>query len=301
MYVQFSEGFPGIVIQGVDNESRSGERIFVDRTRDLTRDLQQLYSAYLEGKHEEYCISEAHAAGLYSFLSHAPVSSLAVKGHVTGPISWGLTITDQDRKSIIYDDTLSDAVARLLRMKATWQEHELKKLNKNTIIFIDEPYMSSYGSAFFSVSRDKVVTLIREVMGGISGLKGIHCCGNTDWALLLGIGLDIVNFDAYNYAGSLAIYPEHVKRFIDGSGTIAWGIVPTFQETLSKETVSSLKDRLEEAMAPFTRQGIRFRDLVAQGLLTPSCGLGTLPTPDAAQMALELLTGLSDLMRRRYL
>ena len=78
MYVQFSEGFPGIVIQGVDKESRSGERIFVDRTRDLTRDLEQLYSAYLEGKPEEYRIGQAHAAGLYSFLSHAPLSSVSL-------------------------------------------------------------------------------------------------------------------------------------------------------------------------------------------------------------------------------
>ena len=302
MYVQFSEGFPGLVIEGLNKEAtRKTERIFVDRSLDSTKELERLYSAYLENEPQEFCISEAYAAGLYRFLSSDHVSSMAVKGHVTGPISWGLTVTDQDRKSIIYDETLADAAAKMLRMKATWQENELRKINKNTIMFIDEPYMSSYGSAFLSVSREKVVTLIQEVIAGISGLKGIHCCGNTDWSLFLGTGLDIINFDAYNYAESLSLYPEDVKRFLANSGTIAWGIVPPFQDALAKESVASLKDRLEEAMAPFTRHGVPFRQLITQGLITPSCGLATLKTSEAAGHALELLVDLSETMRRRYL
>ena len=301
MYVQFSEGFPGVVIEGLDKTASGvNEHIFVDRSRDHAAELERLYSAYLENRPAEYAMSKTYASGLHQFLSLDASLPMAVKGHVTGPVSWGLTVTDQDRKSIIYDDTLADATAKMLRMKAAWQEDELRRVSKNTIIFVDEPYMSSYGSAFFSVSREKVVALIQEVMGGISGLKGIHCCGNTDWSLLLGIGLDVVNFDAYGYAQSLSIYPQDVKRFLANSGTIAWGIIPTFQDALAKESVASLKDRLEEAMAPFTRHGIPFRQLVAQGLLTPSCGLATLKTPEAAERALELLVDVSDTMRRRY-
>ena len=302
MYVQFSEGFPGLVIQGLNKDAaKETERIFVDRSRDLTDQLERLYSAYLENKPEVFAVGEAYASGLYRFLSADHADSTAVKGHVTGPVSWGLTVTDQDRKSIIYDETLADAAAKMLRMKATWQEKQLQKVNKKTIMFIDEPYMSSYGSAFFSVSKETVVSLIQEVMAGISGVKGIHCCGNTDWSLLLGIGLDIINFDAYNYAESLSLYTEDVKRFLANSGTIAWGIVPPFQDALGKESVASLKDRLEEAMAPFTRHGVPFRQLVAQALITPSCGLATLKTPEAAEHALQLLVDLSDTMRRRYL
>jgi methionine synthase II (cobalamin-independent) len=302
MYVQFSEGFPGVVVQGLEEGATpASQRIFVDRSRDSSKELEALYSAYLDNKPGEFAISREYAAGLYHFLSLDIVSALAVKGHVTGPVSWGLTVTDQDRRSIIYDDTLADAAARLLRMKAAWQENELKRLSKNTIMFIDEPYMSSYGSAFFAVSKEKVVSLIKEVAAGISGLKGIHCCGNTDWSILLGTGVDIINFDAYNYAASLALYPAEVRGFLAGSGTIAWGIVPTFEEPLASETVASLKDRLEAAMAPFTRDsGISFRQLVRQSLLTPSCGLATLRRADAAERALELLSGLSDVMRRRY-
>lgn len=292
MYVQFSEGFPGVVVKE--------DKIYVDRSQDLSKPLEQLYTAYLENDFNKYPIGQDYAAGLHAFLALENLSPLAVKGHVTGPISWGLTITDADRRSIIYDETLADAAARLLRLKASWQEKVLSKISKNTIIFVDEPYMSSFGSAFVSISKEKVISLLEEVFGGISGVKGVHCCGNTDWSVLLATSLDILNFDTYNYAQSLSLYPAEVKRFLDKGGVIAWGIIPNETEALAGETVASLKDRLEEAMVPFTRNGIRFKQLVEQGLLTPSCTLTPL-TEEASARALELLTELSTTIRKRYL
>ncbi|GAG44806.1 unnamed protein product, partial [marine sediment metagenome] len=217
------------------------------------------------------------------------------------PISWGLTVTDDSQRSIIYDDTLADAAARLLRLKAAWQEKALNQISRITIIFVDEPYMASYGSAYVSLSRDKVISLLEEVFRGISGLKGVHCCGNTDWSVLLATSVDILSFDAYNYAQSLSLYPAEIKQFLEREGTIAWGIIPNDEESLVKESVASLKDRLEEAIAPFTRNGIRFKQLIEQGLLTPSCGLTSLATEEAAARALELLVELSAKIRKQYI
>ncbi len=166
-------------------------------------------------------------------------------------------------------------------------------------MFIDEPAMTSYGSAFFNMPKEKIIALLREVMGGINGLTGIHCCGNTDWSLILETGIDIINFDTYNFAGSLTLYPSEVKAFLDRNGAIAWGIIPTDETNIRKETVASLKDRLEEAMAPFTRKGIAFKQLIEHGLLTPSCGLAGL-NEETASLALEMLTGLSRDIRKRY-
>ena len=160
--------------------------------------------------------------------------------------------------------------------------------------------MSSFGSAFISISREKVIKLLEEVFGGIRGLKGVHCCGNTDWSVLLDTSIDILSFDAYNYAESLSLYPDEVKKLLDRGGVIAWGIVPNEEEALSGEIVASLKDRLEEAMAPFTRNGIRFRQLIEQGLLTPSCTLTSL-SKEAAGQALELLVNLSIAIKKHYM
>jgi methionine synthase II (cobalamin-independent) len=300
MYVQFSEGFPGLVHQEEIRTitRREEERTYVDRTKDLDEPLEKLYTAYLENDVDKYAVSADYAAGLPSFLGLKNLSPLAVKGQVTGPITWGLTITDENGKAIIYDDVLGDAVAKFLRLKAAWQEKELKKISPNTIIFVDEPYMASFGSVSVTLSAERVQGLVEEVFRGIEGLKGVHCCGNTDWSVLLGTSLDILSFDAYNYAQSLSLYPSEIKSFLDRKGAVAWGIVPNDEPSLAKETAASLKDRLEEAMAPFTRNGVPFQQLLRQGLLTPSCGLASLDTTEAATRVLELLAELSQLMRK---
>jgi methionine synthase II (cobalamin-independent) len=295
MYVQYSEGFPGII-----NENN---RIYVDTAKDYSKPLEELYQAYLENDAGKYPVGRDYAAGFYAFLERDNLTPPAVKGHVTGPLSWGMTVTDENKRSILYHETLGDAVPKLLKLKAMWQEKELKKLSKKTIIFVDEPYMASYGSSVAAGAfskPEKIAEIIDEVFDGISGLKGIHCCGNTDWSVILKTKLDILNFDTYNYAQSLTLYPDEIKKFITRGGCVAWGIVPNNTDPVNKETVASLKDRLEEAMAPFTRNGLSIKDIVKHSLLTPSCTLVPLGD-DGAEKALELLNGLSQEIRRKYI
>ena len=161
MYAQFSEGFPGVVLEE--------ERIWIDSSQDLSKPLEELYAAYLEGSLNHSAVGYEYAEGLHVFLNMVgKTDEKAVKGQVTGPVSWGLSVTDDRRKAIIYDDTLSDAAAKLLRLKASWQEKTLSQISRNTIIFVDEPYMVSFGSAYFSISRERVITLLEEVLGGIA-------------------------------------------------------------------------------------------------------------------------------------
>ena len=290
MIIQFSEVFPGATIEG--------NRLVIKQSGNFNDELEKLYTAYLAGDYSGYPTTKEYAAGLHKMLSSG-VSPKAVKGQITGPVTWGLSVIDENKKAIIYDDILGDAVSKFLRLKASWQEQALKKISPNTIIFFDEPYMVSFGSATLTISQEKVAGLWEEVFQGVSGLKGVHCCGNTDWSVLLATGVDILSFDTYNYAGSLALYPEGVKQFIDRKGVIAWGVVPNTEDALRKETAAGLQDRLEDAMAPFDKKGIPFNKLVGQGLLTPSCGLEGLSI-EGAEQALTLLAELSGNVRKRY-
>ena len=291
MYAQFSEGFPGLVLEG--------DKIYVERSADFDSQLEQLYNAASEDNPDDYGISTGYAAGLHAFLTLKERHPGMVKGQVTGPISWGLCVTDRERRGILYDDLLAEALAKFLRLKAIWQERFLSQVSPNTVIFVDEPYLTSLGTAFVAIPNEQVTTLLEEVFSGIEGLKGVHCCGSTDWSLLLKSSTDILSFDTYNYADSLSCYPAEEKAFLERGGSIAWGIVPNEEEALAGESIASLYDRLGEAMAPFTREGIPFKQLVTQGLLTPSCTLASL-SAEAGVRALELLAELSARMRSKY-
>ncbi len=339
MYAMYSEGLPGVVLA-------SEGRVYVDTTLDLLPGVEAIFSRALAGKVEEFAISPDYAAGLFAFeeaLRNAVSvgdrgikrwtrgtrpEMIAVKGQVTGPISFGFQVTDEKRRPLFYHELMSEAVVQLLKFKAVWLEERLKRLvgagagggsdhipagrpggrsdggsagnsGVGTITFIDEPYLASYGSAFISLSRDNVIRVLGEVMGGLSGLKGVHCCGNTEWELLLETPLDILSFDAFSYAEHLALYAGRIKEFLSKGGILAWGIVPTMAEDLEAQTVESLVERLEAGMRRLADKGIPFDDLLASALITPACGLGT-QAESTAERALALTAGVSRAMRTRY-
>ena len=148
---------------------------------------------------------------------------VAVKGHITGPFTWGMAVTDENRRPVLYDETAADAVVKHLNMKARWQESKLRELCDNTIIFFDEPYMSAAGSAFVSIPRERITELIEGTFENVQSLKGVHCCGNTDWSVLLSADVDIINYDAYNYLDTIFYFEQDLKAFITRGGRIAPG------------------------------------------------------------------------------
>lgn len=292
MYIQYSEGFPGLKIKD--------QNISLERGSDFDAALGQLFTDDYENNLQNYSVSKRYAAGLH-YLDAGNLNSLpAIKGQVTGPISWGLCVADENDRGIIYDDTLADAVCKFIRLKAAWQEYYLRKRAGQTVIFIDEPYLSSLGSAFVALSSEQVSALIKSVLDGITCPKGIHCCGSTDWSLLLKLPIDIISFDAYNYLDSLLCYETELTTYIERGGAIAWGIVPNDEEILRNETLSSLLDRFNEALASLTKIGLPIKTLIAQSIITPSCGLASL-SEDAAEQVLAMLSQITEKVRQQYL
>jgi hypothetical protein len=69
MYVQYSEGFPGVV---VENNS-----IYIDTAKDFTKSLETLYQAYLENDAYKFPIGRDNASGLYALLEQKGLSPKA--------------------------------------------------------------------------------------------------------------------------------------------------------------------------------------------------------------------------------
>ena len=216
----------------------------------------------------------------------------------TGPLSIGLSIVDQNKRAIYYE-AFRDVIIKGLVAKCRWQLNLFREFAENLICFVDEPILSAFGSStYVSVQRDDVIAAVSEVaeaINGAGGLCGVHCCGNTEWPILIEAGVDIINFDAYGYGDSIALYGKQVGEFLGTGGYIAWGIVPTSEKVLS-ETVDSLVAKYNTAVDGLAAKGID-RDLICkQSMLTPSCGTGSL-TEAQAERVFELLAKTSEALK----
>jgi len=295
MYHQYAEGMPGMVIKGDGG-------FYIDEEKDgFYEELERFYETFLSADLDRFRISKEYAAGLYAWLEGREQmhSAWGIKGQVTGPISFGLQVTQADKRSILYNETLRDVMVKQLLRKTQWQVSILKQIHPRPILFLDEPYLAAFGSAFTSIDRDTALSTFREIFSGIDAPTGIHCCGNTDWSLVLESGLDILSFDAYSYIDSLFLYTEELKSFLSKGGIIAWGIVPTNEPDIRKETAEGLLARLEGAWDRLAALGFSTKDIVARSLITPACGLGSVST-DAATEAFRITRQISDHIRNSF-
>jgi len=291
MYVQFSERMPSLNIDFED------EKLFFNTQDDFN--LQGFYERVVNEDYDYFKISKNHAQGFYEFIKKAKGSG-CIKGHTTGPISFSLAVLDQDRKPILYDQQFFEAVVSCLNMKARWQVRNLKEVSKDVIMFFDEPYMQSYGSAYISLDRDTVLWALNEVIDSAKkegAIVGVHCCGNTDWGLIMETNTDIVSFDAYNFSDRLSLYSKEVKRFLE-EGSLAWGIVPTSNDIINEDE-ESLVNKLEYKIQELVNKGIDKELILEKAIITPSCGAGSLYNK-AADKVLNTASKVSKKMKEKY-
>jgi methionine synthase II (cobalamin-independent) len=290
MYAQYAFRLPGAMIDG---EKR---RIAVDLA---SLDPERFYEAVVSDEVSYFKHPKEQFHGLYELLTRTlPQETVAIKGQVTGPVSLGLQVFDQNGKSVIYDDAYCEIVRRNVNLCARWQESKLREKFGRTIVFIDEPSLSLVGTPFAAISSEQVRTWIDEAVAGLKGGKGLHCCGNTDWSTVLSTEIDILSFDAYDYGHTISLYPSDVTSFLDRGGTIAWGIVPNREETLRQETMGSLLERLNGSIEKLVSKGVPRKSIVESSLITPQCGLEGLDERTSEE-AIRMLVALSDEFRRR--
>jgi len=300
MEIQYSEGLPCVVVDTVK------ERMYFDTGGDATEALEQFYQNVLIENLDYFVISPEYAHGLAEMANRLDLADRSAikyfKMQVTGPITVGLGIVDENKRAIYYNEIFRDVVVKNAAMKARWQLQKFRPLCEKRICFIDEPILSAFGSStYVSVHREDVVAYLGEVVEAIrieGGLAGIHCCGNTEWTIPIDAGVDIINFDAYEYGDTIPLYGERMKTFMEGGGVLAWGIVPT-SEKINNETTDSLVAKFESLVDTLAAKNID-RDLILQNaLITASCGMGSVPVERAEKIA-EETRRVSDELKDKY-
>ncbi len=273
MSLQFTEGLP---LLRVDPGTRT---VTLDDGADRATALAEFYEKVFQGDPEPFAISEEYGSGLYAFLRRLaadPPPSGWVKGQVVGPFTLASVVRDATGKAVVHDQEMLEAITQGLALEAVWQVKRFNDLGQKSIVFFDEPILSGFGSAFSALERDQVIRvwsdLFDAVRGQVQVRLGVHCCGNTDWSLLIDAGVDIVNIDSFGFGQGLLLYPEAVAGFYARGGVVAWGAVPTaaFQ---GDETATGLWDKLKTTLDGVTAGGVDRTAVSEQALITPACSL----------------------------
>ncbi|MEW6530765.1 MAG: hypothetical protein AB1473_08020 [Thermodesulfobacteriota bacterium] len=297
MWIQFSEGLPRF---RVDLDEKS---YFFDTSGDASSELERFYSAYLDvssgGSPEAFAIGPEYGGGIHTFLQRLQQEGTKkpfIKVQVTGPLSFGLTVTDENGKPIFYHPFFRDVVVQSTGLKAAWLVDQFKPFAEEVIVFFDEPSLSAYGSsAFLGVSRDDVIQSLNEAFAltlDRGGIPGVHCCGNTDWSILMETATRIINFDAVDYMETIPLYATQLSQFLARGGALAWGAVPN-DGRIKGESVDGIRRRLRDGIELLVKSGVD-RALVQKRLIvTPACGCAGMTVAEA-EMTYRLLEALDN-------
>lgn len=290
MYAQFSQSIPGVYMEKnalwVESEDPSV--------------IESFYQKIIDEDLEYFALAPEFASAFFEFEQMTgEIPAKAIRGQLTGPISLALNLTDKSKRALLYDDTYKEIIAKTVNMTGRWMEKRLSNLGERTLINFDEPYLVMFGSAFLNISREEVLSAFKDVTSGLSDMSGFHCCGNTEWPLILNSPTNVLSFDAYNYYHTLSLYPDEVAAFFEQGGIIAWGVVPSTSEAFEAENVQSLIGRLENGIELLAGKGMDRETIYRQSLVTPTCGLSGL-SEKQAEAALKMTREISDHMREKH-
>jgi hypothetical protein len=308
MEVQFSEGIPCRVID------REKSRMYFDTSGDYSEAFAEFYQTYMvamdpdegTGDCSEMAISRDHAAGLYALEERLKADGgrrRVVKCHTTGPCTFALATVDENKRALYYNEEFRDVIVKAMAMKCRWQIQMLRPYAEDVICTVDEPILAAFGSStYVSVQRHDVVAILSEMIDAIhsdGAIAGVHCCGNTEWSILMDAGVDMVSFDAFEFGETIAMYPDHVKRHLEEEKILAWGVVPT-SALLHQQTVDTLVahyDRMVDHLVD--KAGVDPQLVREQTLLTGACGTGAMQQADAEKV-FELTGATSASLRARF-
>ena len=292
MYVQASEHFPGIVLDMEKQTLAFSMDKFVLELEDTLAHFED--PAYFD-------ISTQYSDVYHRFLSLDFSDRPAIRGQLEGPISFGLNVLDQDKRPIIFDDTVRPFMYDFMAKRINVQLERLKALNPNAFMFIDEPGLQFLFSALSGYDSTAARDDMEQFLAAVERPRGVHLCGNPDWDFLLNMDMDILSMDVYLNAEIFATYAGSIQRFLDRGGVIAWGIVPTNFEPFEAETIDTLMNQLENVWNILAKKGIEKELLLSRSLISPAtCCLVNPDGEKTVEAAFKVVQDFSGRLRDKY-
>jgi hypothetical protein len=191
-----------------------------------------------------------------------------IKLQIAGPVTLGLALQAAGVKAS-RAFPVAGAIVRQ-RIGALLAEAARRLPAAPVVLVLDEPGLVAYPTGGIPLGADDTIDLLS---GGLAAAKsaamaGVHCCGPTDWRLVLHAGPDLLSMPVDASVGDDA---AGLSSFLDRGGWIAWGAVPTDRPLGDREDAHWR--HLTSLWCDLSRNGCDPLLLRTQAILTPACGL----------------------------
>jgi methionine synthase II (cobalamin-independent) len=202
------------------------------------------------------------------FLDRVADRTTPVKLQLTGPLTLGLTLVQAG----LAPSLAFDVAVRAVRQRAGHlldRADEVAPAARRVVVF-DEPGLVGGLRPELELSPDGVIDLLSGALAAVEGraLSGVHCCGPTDWRLVLQAGPDVVSLPV---GAGVTPYAATLSGFLERGGWVAWGAVAT-NEPLGEHPSRSWR-QLSSQWCELVQNGCDPVLLRRQALVTPACGL----------------------------
>jgi hypothetical protein len=262
MYIQASQNFPGITIDF------DKERLIFNTAR-----FEQELDEYLMKMDcpETFALTKGYSTVFHKFLSKKLQGYKAIRGQVTGPVSFGFKVLDESLKPIIYNEEARAILFDFIQKKVNIQYQELKKRNPNAFVWLDEPGLGYVFSGLSGYNEQHAKEDYYNFLQGLEGPKGLHLCADVNLPYLLELGVEILSFDAYQIEFVPKEYASSVAEFLRGGGVISWGIMPTESTILPTQTPATLAAILSDYWEVISQNtGLSLNQIAEQALVAPA-------------------------------
>ncbi|MEN3038890.1 MAG: hypothetical protein ABDI07_07040 [Candidatus Kryptonium sp.] len=295
MIWQFIKSFPGFHFEK--------ERIVLD-SETFEEELVNFYETYVEIIENNRLDllkgfwEDSSSRAFIPFIERLRTKKTPItKGQITGPFTLGTTLKTIEEECIIFREDLRDLLIKFITLKALAQSMLLKEVSSKVILFIDEPGLAGFGSSsYITLSKELVQNMLNEifeVLHSFDIVTGVHICANTSWDLVLETQVKIVNFDSFSYFDRFVIYSDSLSKFLRRDDTfIAWGVVPTDIILLEATNREEILERFTKQLTTTAQKlDMDLQDLLKRSLITPACGMGSLPE-EAVGKVINLLNSI---------
>lgn len=295
MYVQASQFFPGISLDLAQQRVVFNNRTFENGIAEYEEVM---------AKPDGLALTKEYSSVYHSFLEKELSRYYSIRGQMTGPVSFGFRVVDEENKPIIYNELVKTLLYDFMQRKANVQWEHLHKKNPRAFVWLDEPGLGWVFSGFTGYNDVQAQEDYRNFVQGLEGLKALHLCATVNLPYLLSLGIEVLSFDAYVLEVMPAGYTEAVGNYLREGNIIAWGIVPTDSTNLGKETPETLAARLMTYWEKVTRgTGIEGKQIAEQALIAPArCCLknigqvGGMDDTKSASAAMPITTTIEEVL-----